>query len=151
SDLPLHHGLHTRSREVYSRRFFLLSPPILLNRPPLGEAHALDEAPRPLGERIRRLQELPERLAVVGVDAVRQLMRDYVVDHPLRPALDAIADADVPVRRAAGRAAPQPLLHVAHPADRPPGDLPAEVRRIDVLRPRLQVGVGAAFGERLLP
>ena len=103
----------------------------------LDETNAPDKAAGALCEGISFREGLPESGAVVGMDGVDEFMGDDVIDHPGRPVLDLIADADMALGRTAGRTAPQAGLHVAHPADGFPLKLTPKIFAVDIFRATL--------------
>ncbi len=113
---------------------------------PLCKPHPLDEAARPLGEGIAFSERFPVLFAVVAVQAVDHLVGDNVVDHPLGPAFDLIADADMAISGAAVGAAAQLSVHIAYPADGIPFDLSLEIFLVEIYSALLELGVGAALG-----
>ncbi len=74
-------------------------------------------------------------------------MGDDVIDHPLGPVLDPLADADMPIRWPAGGATAQAGVHVPDPADGAPLDLALKIFSVDMLSPPLQIRVGPPLGQ----
>lgn len=98
----------------------------------LCEANAFDEATRLLGLWVGGGEIAPERFAVIGVANVSEFVGDDVVEHPLGPAANLVADADVAIGDAAVGAATQGVVHVANPFYSLPLDLVFKVFVIDV-------------------
>src|SRR5512135_548957 len=82
------------------------------------------------------------------MDAVHHLVGDHVIHDPIRPVLDLVADAYLPIAWPTLAAAPQTRLHVAYPPYGIPLDFPIEVFPVDELGAPLQVSVIAALMHR---
>lgn len=109
------------------------------------ESNAFDEAARLLGFGVGGGEIVPERFAVIGVADVSEFVGDDVVEHPLGPAANFVADADVAIGDAAVGAAAQGVVHVADPFYSLPLDLMLKVFLVDVLGAGLQISIGAAY------
>lgn len=115
----------------------------------LRKAYPTDEPARPLGEGISLFQGSPKRLAMIVVQAMGHFVGNDIVDDPIGPRLDFIANADMTIGVTAVGATAVASGHVAHPADRLPLDAAVEIFLVDVLGTLMELGIGATLGQLL--